>query len=212
MYPLPNLPPRLSREIFAAVRRGLPPAHDATPDALDARDMIAMAAIAALDPRDAAEAVIAAQVVMAEAHGRASLEDASLNGQDLKVVMQCRAQARAMMRQAQDSLRGLQRLQATRPVAEPVEIPVAPAADRTDADTARAEPGSAGAPSRGAAAIKPRPAAAKPYGSDRPVVWPWTPPAAALAQAARDCIADRDSETNSALAAAGSSRSHAFGG
>lgn len=119
MYPFQTLPPRLSREIFAALRQALPNPTEDTQDALDARDMIAMAAVAALHPVDVAEAMLAVQVVNTEAHARDSLRLSNLPNTDLPTILRCRAQAASMMRQMQQALRALHRMQAMRPIPEP---------------------------------------------------------------------------------------------
>lgn len=134
MYPFQTLPPRLSREIFAALRQALPDPPEHTQDAIDARDMIAMAAVAALDPVDAAEAMLAVQVVNTEAHARDSLRLSNLPNTDLPTILRCRAQAASMMRQMQQALRALHRMQAMRPIPEaatpePAQPDIAPRAE-----------------------------------------------------------------------------------
>ncbi len=129
MYPFQTLPPRLSREIFAALRQALPNPPEDTQDAIDARDMIAMAAIAALDPVDAAEAMLAVQVVNTEAHARDGLRLSNLPNTDLPTILRCRAQAASMMRQMQQALRALHRMQAMRPIPEPAQPDIAPQAE-----------------------------------------------------------------------------------
>ncbi len=129
MYPFQTLPPRLSREIFAALRQALPNPTEDTQDAIDARDMIAMAAVAALDPADAAEAMLAVQVVSTEAHARDSLRLSNLPNTDLPTILRCRAQAASMMRQMQQALRALHRMQAMRSLPEPAQPDIAPQAE-----------------------------------------------------------------------------------
>lgn len=170
-----------------------------------------MAAIAALDPRDAAEAVIAAQVVMAEAHGRASLESANENQHDLKVIMQGRAQARSVMRQAQDSPRGLQSLQATPPIPAPEAVRDQPDAAPTSVSPAEPAPGSVRALSQGMTPTRTQPghATQKPNGFYRSLARPSSH--AGIAHAMSDHVTNRDSETNSSYAGAESSPSRAYG-
>lgn len=115
MYPFPNLPPALSREIFASLCRSLPPPADETQQARDARDTFAMAAIAALDPSDTAEAMLAVQVVTAECHARDCLRLATEHRHDLPIAFRCRSQAAALMRQMHQALRALRLAQAQRP-------------------------------------------------------------------------------------------------
>jgi hypothetical protein len=140
MYPFPTLPPRLSREIFAALRQALPNPTEDTQDAIDARDMIAMAAVAALNPIDAAEAMLAVQVVSTEAHARDSLRLSNLPNTDLPTILRCRAQAASMMRQMQQALRALHRMQAMRPREEPAQPDLTPQVDASQVGAPLADP------------------------------------------------------------------------
>lgn len=119
MYPFPTLPKRLSSFIFAQLCDELPPPRDDTPDSVNDRDMAAMAAVAALGPIDLTEAALAVRIVATDAHARDSLRLAGQNQADLTAVLRCRAQAASMMRQSQQALRSLERLQAMRPLAPP---------------------------------------------------------------------------------------------
>jgi len=123
--PLPNLPPAIAREILATLTATLPLPPDDTPDARAARDQTAIAAVAALHPADAMEALLAAQIVTADAHAKDSLREAVAPGQDPATARRCRAQACAMMRQMQSGLRTLQRTQAAREKAEAATDPTA---------------------------------------------------------------------------------------
>ena len=105
---LPNLPASVSREVFATLCASLPPPVTDTPEARAERDQTAMAAVAALRPANAYEARLAVQP-----------------GQDPDDARRLRAQANAMMRQEQSSLRALQRIQATREKAEAERNPAA---------------------------------------------------------------------------------------
>lgn len=151
MYPFPHLPPSLGRAIFSELCRGLPPPHEDTEAARDDRDMFAMAAVHALDARDAAEAMIAIRVVGHEAQARHTLAAAARHDDDPVRADKCRAQAALMGREAQRALRSLQSLQALRPAEAP----------RPMADIA---PGDAASDQH--AAVPPKPA---PYGVDRPL-------------------------------------------
>jgi hypothetical protein len=200
MYPFPTLPPRLSREIFAALRQALPNPTEDTEDAQDARDIIAMAAIAALDPIDVAEAMLAVQVVATEAHARDALRLASLPGVDLACILRCRAQAASMMRQMHQALRALHRMQAARALATPaqpdlvapdhappnvVALPTKPAAARQSAGTPAASASDPGPRPRGPVAVpaapslaaSPRPPAPHPGTLGLPrFAWDWVRP------------------------------------
>ena len=135
MYPFPALPPRLSRDVFAELCRSLPDPHDDSAEARDSRDTIAMAAVAALGPADITEALVAVDVVAAQAHARASLQDANRHRADIDKSLRCRAQAASMMRQGQRAMRELRLLQSLRPAEQPdlpeavaEEVPLPPAA------------------------------------------------------------------------------------
>jgi hypothetical protein len=116
MYPFPHLPRSLSQAVFAELCRCLPPPSDDTETARTDRDLFAMAAVAALDPRDAAEAMLAVRVIAHEAHARMALESAVRRHDDPIEANQSRAQAALMGREAQRVLRSLQTLQAARPL------------------------------------------------------------------------------------------------
>lgn len=134
MYPFPHLPPRLSSTVFAELRASLPPPLDDTPEGLDSRDMMAMAAVAALGPVDITEALLAAQAVAAEAHARDAMRLTNTHRTDTQVVLRCRAQAASMIRTMHRSLAVLHRMQGMRPVEVAVPL-AAPAADPRPADT-----------------------------------------------------------------------------
>lgn len=142
MYPFPYLPPTLSREIFAELCRSLPPPADETQSARDARDTIAMAAVAGLNPADAAEAMLAVQVVLAEAHARDCLRLATKHCNDLPTAFRCRSQAAAQMRQMHQALRALRQSQAIRPDAQATHQPAEeqPAEPQADAPHSVAVP------------------------------------------------------------------------
>ena len=119
MFPFRAIPKQLSQHLFNALCRALPDPDDPAPDGEKARDMMAIAAVAALDPQGVAEAMLAIQVVTTEAHARACLRQASIYRDEVTVALRCQALAAAMMRQMHQAMRALERLQAMRPV-EPV--------------------------------------------------------------------------------------------
>jgi hypothetical protein len=65
MYSIPNLPDRLTREIYAELCTSLPSPATATPEGRASRDERAMTAVAHYLPENAAEAELAAQIVAA---------------------------------------------------------------------------------------------------------------------------------------------------
>jgi hypothetical protein len=109
---LPNLPPAVTREVFAYLCATLPLSVLDNPDQLADRNEAAVAALAALRPGDAFEARLAAQIVAADAHVIDCLRQAAQRGQTPEEVRRCRAQAATMMRCMQSSLRQLKRDQA----------------------------------------------------------------------------------------------------
>jgi hypothetical protein len=114
MYSLPNLPPSVAREVYARLCVLLPPPYADTPEARADRDDTAMAAVAALRPADAFEALFAAQIIGANASAMDSLRLAVQPNQEPKDVHRNRAQAATMMRTMQSGLRMLRREQAER--------------------------------------------------------------------------------------------------
>jgi hypothetical protein len=125
MHTLPNLPPSVAREVLATLCATLPPPVADTAEARAARDETAMAAVAALHPADAFEALLAAQIVEADAHAMDCLRLAVQAGQQPEDVRRCRAQAATMMRHMQSGLRALQRTQSMREKAEATMHPAA---------------------------------------------------------------------------------------
>jgi hypothetical protein len=122
---LPNLPPSVAREVYANLCDLLPSPRTAAQEDRDARDETAMAAVAALYPADAFEALLAAEIVGADACAKDSLRLAVQPGQSLATIFRCRAQASAMMRHAQGGYRALQRRQWVREKAEAAMHPAA---------------------------------------------------------------------------------------
>src|SRR5579875_3884732 len=120
--PAPGLDPgiefRLPADAYWHLIRTLrlalpPPPGDAAEDLLR-RDHAAIARIAALAPANAVEADLAAQYVAASEQWKDCLRLAQDPDMDPKWAAKCRAQAFAMMRQANAALRLLLRLQARR--------------------------------------------------------------------------------------------------
>jgi hypothetical protein len=122
---LPNLPPAVARETLSGLISALPPPAIDTPEAVADRDATAIAAVAALHPADAFEALLAAQIVVNAAHARHGLRLAVRPGQDEKVSRQCRTQANAMTRLMQSGMRSFRRDRAEREKAEAAMHPAA---------------------------------------------------------------------------------------
>ena len=125
MYPIPNVPDSLAREIYADLCRDLPPPSPDTPEARTARDDRAMAAVAALIPENAFEAELAAQIVAKDFHAKHALQDASRPNLTVDALNNYRNQSSRMDRDSQSGLRNLLRLQAERRKAEDALRPAA---------------------------------------------------------------------------------------
>jgi hypothetical protein len=144
----PCKPPRSSPAFpRPSPARSLPPSAPASPppvtdnpEARAARDETATAAVAALHPADAFEALLAAQIIGADAHAKDCLRLAVQPGQQPEAARSFRAQASAMMRHMQSGLRALQRTQATREKAEAAMHPVDASAPLPAPSRAQAEP------------------------------------------------------------------------
>jgi hypothetical protein len=125
MHTLPNLPPAIAAEVFATLCDTLPPPTIDTPETRAARHDTAMAAVAALHPTDAHQALLAARSVAADYQAMHCLRLAEQPGQDFKIARQCRAQSNAMMRNAASAVHALRGIQAKWEKAEAEMHPVA---------------------------------------------------------------------------------------
>ena len=114
MHTLPNLPNSIAREVFAKLCDSLAPPRADTPEALAARDELAMAAVAALHPTDALDAMLAIDIVLAEACYADAVRQAGEYRGDLAATNRCRAQAATMLRQMRGLLRDYEARQARR--------------------------------------------------------------------------------------------------
>ncbi len=116
----PNPAPALACQLPAdaywhlvhTLRLTLPPPPGDNPEDLARRDRAAIARIAALCPANAAEADVAAQFVAASEQWKDCLRLAQGQETTAEWASKCRAQAAAMMRQANSALRLLLRMQA----------------------------------------------------------------------------------------------------
>jgi hypothetical protein len=114
MHTIPNLPWSVAAEVYASLCELLPPPRIDTPETRARRADTAMEAVIALHPGDACEALLAAQIIGADAHAKDSLREAVEPQTQPEDVRRCRAQAVAMMRSMQSGLRMLKRDQAVR--------------------------------------------------------------------------------------------------
>jgi hypothetical protein len=109
---LPQLPTAIARETLDTLIAVLPPPLTDTPHDRAARDAAAVATIDALRPTDAAQALLAAQVVGAHFHAMDSLRAASQPGQPVKDIFRRRSEAIVMMRWMHSGLAALLSMQA----------------------------------------------------------------------------------------------------
>jgi hypothetical protein len=109
-----QLPADAYYHLVRTLRLTLPPPPADTPEDLARRDHAAIARVAALAPANAAEADVAAQHVAAAEQWKECLRLAQLPETAPEWAMKCRAQALAMMRQANGALRLLLRMQQAR--------------------------------------------------------------------------------------------------
>jgi hypothetical protein len=116
--PPPDLDLQLERDIYyvvvQALREGLPPPVEDTPEGWLRRDRTAIATVASLVPVSSAEARLAAHHVAAIAHSDEALRQVVLQAANPKLVAQARAWSASMGREARGFLGSLLRLQAVR--------------------------------------------------------------------------------------------------
>lgn len=133
MSAFPLLPRMVAARMFAELCMLLPPPVEATQESLDARDVLAVAAIDALGPiMSVEEASMALIVVAADFHARDALRGAGEHRDTLKSVLQCRAQALSMIRQRHLAATKLAALQARRRAAPMPADPVLVDAGQAD--------------------------------------------------------------------------------
>jgi hypothetical protein len=165
MHTIPNVPQSAAAEAYAHLCEYLPPPRIDTPETRARRADTAMAAVIALHPGDAAEALLAAQIIGADAHAKDCMRLAIEPGTKPEDVRRCRAQAISMMRAMQSGLRMLKRDQAEREKLEAAMHP--PTMERAgwwfrDASVPAAEPAKGETPPPGAAPPDAAPAEAPP--------------------------------------------------
>ncbi len=109
-----QLPADAGYQLIRTPCLSLPPPRTDSPEDIALRNQFTIARIAALSPANAAEADLAARFVAASDQVKELLRIAQEPETSPSGAMICRAQANAMMRQAQGALRMLLRVQATR--------------------------------------------------------------------------------------------------
>ena len=123
---LPTLSPAVASHTLGSLRSALPAPEPDTPERRAARDSLAIATVAAMKPMDAAQAMLAVQAVLHDAHAMECLRVSSEPGMDVRAILRHRAQATKLMRGADQSRRTLLDIQAMRPIPQPARQPAAP--------------------------------------------------------------------------------------
>ena len=103
MYPIPNVPDSLARQIYADLLNYLPLPPNDTPEARLLRDSRAMAAVAALIPENAAEAEIAITAIATDFHAKDALAAASRPNLTIDALKNLRGMTASMSRQSQNA-------------------------------------------------------------------------------------------------------------
>lgn len=136
------LTPNTCRLLGYLLCTSLPPLADDLPEELKAtRELFACDAVLALRPATEAEATLAIIHVANQMQAMDALRLLARLGDDIKRMMQCRAQAASMFRRADATRRALERLQAGSASALPAPLAVRPVAVRPDAaEPTAAEP------------------------------------------------------------------------
>ena len=135
---LSHLPQSVARHTLFVLTGSLPVPLTDMPEERAARDQAAIDALAALQPADAFEALLAARIVGANAHALDCLRRIGTLASDSKAADDCRAQAARMTRLADAAQRIIERRQKAREKADaaPVlsENPVSPPASGVEAE------------------------------------------------------------------------------
>jgi hypothetical protein len=123
---LPTLSPAVASHTLGSLRSALPAPEPDTPERRAVRDSLAIATVAAMRPMDAAQAMLAVQAVLHDAHAMECLRVSSEPGMDVRAILRHRAQAAKLMRGADQSRRTLLDIQAMRPISQPARQPPTP--------------------------------------------------------------------------------------
>jgi len=115
---LSSIPASLHQFVLFRLHQALPPAPDDSAEMLEARNEVAKLAVARLAPMNTAEALLAIQAVVSEAHALDALHGAVLYRHDPAQVMRSRAQSALMTRQAGQARKELRLMQEARWEAE----------------------------------------------------------------------------------------------
>src|SRR5271165_4822292 len=96
---LPSLPAAIASTMLEDLGSALPPPIPDTPENRAIRDHAAFAAIAALRPDNAADAMLATMIVAGQAHASECMRMAGVTRQDFRRADQYRTLAKRMMRE-----------------------------------------------------------------------------------------------------------------
>src|SRR3984957_18058535 len=118
MLNCPDLHPAIANAAYMEFRASAAWLFDETSEAMSSRGRYALAAIEDLRPATALEARVAAQAIASDAHAADCLRLAAEHRDDFVKVTRCRAQANAMTRQMDRSLRMLTALRKERSARE----------------------------------------------------------------------------------------------
>ena len=117
MYAFPHLSRLIATDMFSKLVAMMPPPSDPSPEGRRNRDIVAMCMLKQMGPiLTVEEASLAITIVAADAHAHDAFRGAAENAGDLKVVMQCRAQANTMMRTRHKAAAALEALIRCRPL------------------------------------------------------------------------------------------------
>jgi hypothetical protein len=125
MYPIPNVPDSLARQIYADLLNYLPLPPTDTPEARLLRGSRAMAAVAALIPENSAEAAIAITAISTDFHPKDALAAALRPNLTIDALKSFRGMTASMSRQLQNAIRTLRLMQAERRKLENALYPAA---------------------------------------------------------------------------------------
>jgi len=113
-----GLPPAAFYELMRVLRGALPAPAGEDPADWERRDLAAIAAVTAMQPANAAEGLLAAEYVTANAWAMDCTLLARERRREPGIADKCKAQAMGMLREGKKSLRALERMQAARRATE----------------------------------------------------------------------------------------------
>lgn len=121
---LPLLPADMARYVLEQLRQTLPPPVPDTPEARAEREHRSFCAIAELRPANAADAMLASQIVLASAVAADCLRRAEACGDDVRVANANRSLARQFLREEKAARKLLQQIQKANAARKRVPWPI----------------------------------------------------------------------------------------